>query len=141
MDKEVLIKITGKNISQDYSDPVELATVGKVLKKDGITCLTYDESDAIGTSGVKTMLWLESDKQVTLQRSGNLQSRLIIEQGVRHNCCYATVQGDITVGVFGEAVDIDLDGANGNVRLQYTVDVNMGLISRNEIEITVKEVQ
>lgn len=141
MVKDVLIKIKGTNEANGEKNTVELKTVGKMGKREGKTYLIYDESESIGTKGVKTTLKIDGQSQVVLQRTGALTSRLIIENGMRHNCCYSTVQGDIQVGVFGEKITSSLKDNGGNLYMRYTVDVNMGLISRNEIEISVKEVQ
>lgn len=138
--KNVLIKINGTNTSEGNADKVEFTTEGKLGEKEGKMYILYEEAESIGTTGVKTMLKVESDKQVVLQRSGALNSRMIIEKGQRHNCCYSTVQGDVMVGVFGEAIKSELNDNGGKLYMRYTVDVNMGLVSRNEIEISVKEV-
>ncbi|MBP3692203.1 MAG: DUF1934 domain-containing protein, partial [Clostridia bacterium] len=121
-------------------DKVEFTTEGKLGEKEGKMYILYEEAESIGTTGVKTMLKVENDRQVILQRSGALNSRMTIEKGQRHNCCYSTVQGDIMVGVFGEAIKSELGVNGGKLYMRYTVDVNMGLVSRNEIEISVKEV-
>ncbi len=139
--KNVLIKIKGTNTAEGNADNVEFTTEGKLGEKEGKMYILYEEEESIGASGVKTMLKVDSDRQVILQRSGALNSRMIIEKGQRHNCCYSTVQGDVMVGVFGEAIKSELDDDGGKLYMRYTVDVNMGLISRNEIEISVKEVK
>lgn len=138
--KNVLIKIKGTNTSGGNADKVEFTTEGKLGEKEGKMYILYEEAESIGTTGVKTMLKVENDRQVILQRIGALNSRMTIEKGQRHNCCYSTVQGDIMVGVFGEAIKSELDVDGGRLYMRYTVDVNMGLVSRNEIEISVKEV-
>lgn len=138
--KNVLIKIKGTNTSEGNADKVEFTTEGKLGEKEGKMYILYEEAESIGTTGVKTMLKVENDRQVVLQRSGALNSRMTIEKGQRHNCCYSTVQGDIMVGVFGEAIKSELGACGGKLYMRYTVDVNMGLVSRNEIEISVKEV-
>ena len=139
--KNVLIKIKGTNTAEGNADNVEFTTEGKLGEKEGKMYILYEEEESIGASGVKTMLKVDSDRQVILQRSGALNSRMIIEKGQRHNCCYSTVQGDVMVGIFGEAIKSELDDDGGKLYMRYTVDVNMGLISRNEIEISVKEVK
>lgn len=138
--KNVLINIVGINTVENDADKVEFTTEGKLGQKDGKMYILYEEDESIGAKGVKTMLKIENDKQVILQRSGALNSRMTIEKGQRHNCCYSTVQGDIMVGVFGESIKSDLSEHGGKLFMRYTVDVNMGLVSRNEIEISVKEV-
>ena len=138
--KDVLIKIKGTNDSGGDINKVELLTMGKLGQKNGKTYILYDEQESIGTAGVKTLLRVEDESQVILQRSGALNSRMTVEKGQRHNCSYSTVQGDIMVGVFGESVENQLNEKGGRLYMRYTVDVNTGLLSRNEIEISVKEV-
>lgn len=138
--KDVLIKIKGTNSANGESTAVELTALGRMGERNGQTFIMYDEEDTIGVGGVKTVLRIDSDRQVLLQRSGSLNSRLTIEKGQRHNCCYSTVQGDIMVGVFGETIQNEITSDGGRLYMRYTVDVNMGLLSRNEIEISVKEV-
>ncbi len=138
--KNVLINIVGTNTVENEADKVEFTTEGKLGEKEGKMYILYEEDESIGARGVKTMLKIENDKQVILQRSGPLNSRMTIEKGQRHNCCYSTVQGDIMVGVFGEVIKSEINQNGGKLYMRYTVDVNMGLVSRNEIEISVKEV-
>jgi uncharacterized beta-barrel protein YwiB (DUF1934 family) len=44
------------------------------------------------------------------------------------------------LGIHGEKVNIDLNENGGRIELVYTIDSDLKLVSRNEVEITVKEV-
>ena len=44
----------------------------------------------------------------------------------------------MTVGVFGEEIENTLTENGGKLFMKYSLDINSGLISENEIEISVK---
>ncbi|OJU18611.1 MAG: hypothetical protein BGN88_00545 [Clostridiales bacterium 43-6] len=137
--KDVLITIKGMHSSDDEKDEVELTTVGSLSEKNGMQYITYHESEEIGLKDVKTVLKVDSDRSVTLTRTGAMRSRLTIEKGQRHFCHYNTGYGEMMVGIFGESIRSTMTGKGGELYMSYTIDVNSELLSRNEIAITVKE--
>ena len=120
-------------------DVIEMNTVGKYGLKNGKVYLSYDDSSSVGVDDVTTILTAQND-MVVLKRTGALQSRLEIEKGERHQCHYSTQFGNLSVGIFGEMVDIKLDESGGKLSMEYTIDVNSQLLSKNNVEITIKEV-
>lgn len=137
--KNVLINIKGTQTDDADSDIIEFVTEGTMSQKNGKSLLSYDESAALGVSGVTTYLRVE-DKKVVIQRSGSLNSRLLVETQKRNMCHYETDQGSLMIGVFGEVIENNIE-KNGSLYLRYTLDVNCQLISRNEIELKVQEVK
>ena len=75
-----------------------------------------------------------------MQRSGAYNSRMVIEKGVRNNCFYMTPMGELSLGVFGEKVKSQLTENGGNIIMNYTIDTNLQLLSRNKVNISIKEV-
>jgi uncharacterized beta-barrel protein YwiB (DUF1934 family) len=139
--KEVLIEIKGKQTVDGDSDTIELTTVGKMDTVGDKTYIRYDDSAATATDSVACMIKYDpKENSVIMQRSGTLNSRMYIKKGQRHICHYETGQGVLTMGIFGENVDAKLNTNGGRLKLSYTIDVNYGLMSRNEVEINVKEV-
>ena len=134
--KDVLINIKGTHSADGDNDTVEMTTVGTLSIADGRTSLSYDETAAIGVDGVTTTVNIENS-QVSLQRSGSIGGRLLVEKGQRHLCHYDTAAGEIMIGVFGESVQHDISENGGRLYMRYTIDVNYGLVSRNELEISV----
>ena len=138
--KEKIIEIKSKMVNNfGEEDVTEVQTVGKYGVKNGKVYLSYDEGVALGIDGVTTILKAENNR-VILTRTGSLESRLEIERGERHQCHYSTVYGDLMMGIFGEALDINLNDNGGKLSMSYTIDVNCEFLSRNNVEITVKEV-
>lgn len=139
--KEVVISIKGTQIVDGEDDVIELTTVGKMNTVGNKTYLRYDDSTSTGVDGVSCMIKLDrEDNSVVMQRSGSLNSRMYIKEGQRHTCHYETTQGTITMGIFGETVHSTLSDKGGKLSMCYTIDVNYGMISRNKVEIRVKEV-
>lgn len=138
--KEVIINIKGTQIIDGDNDVIELTTVGKMNTVGNKTYLRYDDSTATGVDGVSCMIKLDKDdNSVVMQRSGSLSSRMYIKEGQRHICHYETSQGTITMGIFGESVKSTLSNKGGSLSMSYTIDVNYGMMSRNKVEIKVKE--
>ena len=137
--KDVLITIKGTQEYEGDADVIEMMTVGTLEESEGNCRLIYKEDDESG--GTVTTTLTVCDKMVTLERSGALNSRMIIEQGQRHICHYDTGFGELMIGVFGESICSTLDREQGNLSLKYTIDINAALASRNEIAISVKEAQ
>ena len=137
---EVLIEIKGTQQYPDGEPDVTTFTTTGTLYKNGDTLkLCYDESEMIGAENVSTEIVLKGNT-VFLNRSGGMESQLTIEKGRRHTCLYNTPQGDFVIGIFGESLLSDFDGANGKIYMSYTIDVYSGLLSKNIMEIKVKEI-
>lgn len=142
MMKEVIINISGEQGVDSESDTIELTTVGRFGEKNGSYYLTYDESEMLGMGGtVKTGIYIKPDKSMVLQRTGSVESRLVVEEGKRSICCYNTSAGELLIGIFGEKVKTDLTPKGGEISMKYTIDSNLRLISRNSVKISVREVK
>ena len=138
--KDVIIDIKGTQEVDGESDVVEVTTVGKMNVIAGKTYLKYDDSAATGVKGVSCVIKIDpEDDSVVMSRSGALNSRMYIKRGQRHICHYETGQGTLTMGIFGEMIKNDINADGGELFMSYTLDANCQLLSRNKVEITVKQ--
>lgn len=135
--KDVIINIKSTQVSDDNEDTIEFVTDGRMFEKDGKSLLSYDEGEMLGVPGVTTHVRIE-DKKVVIQRSGGLNSRLVVEKEKRNLCCYETEHGGIMLGVFGEVIRNNIKD-DGSLLVRYTLDVNCEFLSRNEIELKIRE--
>ena len=141
MIKDVIIEIKTEQSLDGQSDSIEFSTDGRFGIKDGSYFLSYDESGLLDIEGeIKTTLYVKPDNTVVLQRKGSYNSKMIIEKGVRTNCFYSTPVGNILLGIFGEKVLSNLNEYGGNIALTYLIDDDAKLISRNKVNISVREV-
>ncbi|MBE6886154.1 MAG: DUF1934 domain-containing protein [Oscillospiraceae bacterium] len=141
MKRDVFITIKGiQALSPDSErDEVELMTVGTLTTRDKQILLTYQESEASGFAGHTTTLTVEGQRQVIMERKGEANTQLILEKGKRHLCHYATVYGDMMIGVDTNEILSTLSPSGGELHLKYTLDINASLASINELHINVKE--
>ena len=125
-----------KQTADGVTDESELFTRGEYRIHKGAFYIDYDESEATGF--VNSHARLEVDKGVmTLTRTGSTFSNLVFEDGVRHFCHYGTEYGDCMVGITTQELSHSLNDNGGMVHLRYSVDVNSGLMTENEITIKV----
>lgn len=139
MKKDVLIEIKGVYRQDDDEDQIEMFTTGSYYKRGGNYYIAYDESEATGFEGVRTVVKVEDSDRVTLKRSGRAKSQLIIERGVRHQCHYDTGLGSMMIGVSGDRIVSALSDSGGALEFAYSLDVNTLLASENSVYINVRE--
>ncbi len=138
--KNVIIDIRGTQGIDGESDVIELSTVGTLCEKDGKYLISYEENETLKTDNVKTLVKTEGNSKITMIRSGGIDSRLVIEKGRRNTCFYSIPQGELVLGIFGETIENTLGANGGRVRMSYTIDIENSVLSRNTVEISVKEV-
>ena len=138
MIRNAIIEIKGTQENDGEENVIELNTEGRFGKKDGDYFISYDESELSGLGDVKTVLWVKKNDSVVLTRSGSFESRLEIEKGKRSVSVYRTPQGDMMLGIYGEAIEHELTDTGGKLSLCYTIDSDLTLISRNTVNISVR---
>lgn len=141
MIKDVIIEIKTEQTLDDSTDKIEFTTDARYGFRDGSYFISYDESKPMEVEGeIKTTLYVKPNASVVLQRKGAYNSRMVIEKGVRNNCLYATPNGEFSLGIFGEKVLANLSDDGGNITMNYTIDSGLQLLSRNKVNISIREV-
>ena len=142
MIKNAIISITGVQEIDGETDTIEFITDGRFGIKEGKYFLSYDEGYLIeGGGNVKTKFFVNSPQAVVISRKGDIESRMEIEKDERRICFYDTPIGKISIGIYGEEVNVNLNESGGEIDLAYTVDSELKPISQNKVKITVKEVK
>lgn len=139
--KNVIIKIKGTQGSGDEKSVIEFSSEGTLSREGEKYLLSYSEDAVIEGGGIETLLTADGKNRVILERKGSLNSKLLIEKGVRNNCFYSVPEGSLTLGIFGKEVDNRLCDTGGKIKMVYTLDANMRLISENTVEISVREIK
>lgn len=137
--KKVLIKVKGVQGIDGDNTVIELVTEGTLRRFENEYTITYTEEQTVEGSKTKTVLTVQSDNTVVLERRGDLNSRLVITEGERNNCLYAMPQGTLSLGIYGKEVKSNLTESGGTVKMVYTIDANLEPISENTVEIFVEE--
>ena len=136
--ENILLNIKGVQEVDGQKDVTEFLSSGGLSFDDENVVIIYDDSVSLGIEGVETKITITPEKTVTLLRNNGKYGNLIIEEGKRHLCRYATEYGDIMLGINGEMV-YDKLKTDGVLKLKYSIDINSGLLSRNEVEISIRE--
>ncbi len=138
--KDVIIKIVGYQGLEDDTETVELTTVGKCGERNGEILLSYIEGELVGKKGVKTYLRYKAPDTVILQRSGEVESRMVIEKDGRHTCLYNAGYGDLLLDIIGKEVEFTKKNNGFRITMCYRIDAAGRPLSENKVEITVREV-
>lgn len=140
MQENYIITVTGIQTVDGEKDKIEVITTGDYLSKNGHRYIKYKEYDTDNPNiSTDTVVKVESDNKVSIIRMSDHPSRLILENGVRHQCHYSTVMGDILMGVYTSKVEHTLTDRGGDIFVRYQLDFFADLVSDNEIHINIKE--
>ncbi len=136
--KNVLISIKSFQAAQDTDEEsFELVTDGEYSINDGIAEFSYMESELTGFAGTRTSFVIEPDR-VVLNRAGGLNGEMIFSEGKKHHFVYDTAYGALTMGVDTQRIKKQLDENGGNLEIQYVIDIDNVVMSRNKFMINVR---
>ena len=137
MEENVLINM--KSVQSVYDDrtETELVTSGRMTISDGLYSISYDDSEATGFPGSTTNIVVRGSEYASVSRTGATVSDLVMETGKKHHCHYETPYGTMNIGVYTHVIENFLE-EKGTIYMQYTIDINSGYISDNEIILKIK---
>ena len=140
MNDNYLITVIGKQTVDGESDSIEAITSGDCrIEDNGDITITYPEfSEENPTVRTDTTVSLRGNI-LTIERRGQMSSRLILEKGRRHQCLYETPMGQMFIGIFTDGIEVELDKSGGDIRASYQLDFNQNVVSYNEFYINIKE--
>ncbi|MBQ7218688.1 MAG: DUF1934 domain-containing protein [Ruminococcus sp.] len=140
MNDNYLITVIGKQTVDGESDSIEVITSGDCrIEDNGDITITYPEfSEENPTVRTDTTVSLRGNI-LTIERRGQMSSRLILEKGRRHQCLYETPMGQMFIGIFTDGIEVELDKSGGDIRASYQLDFNQNVVSYNEFYINIKE--
>lgn len=142
MKQEVLITLRGtQQYEQDKPETVELMTRGVMLDRSGKYSLSYVETELTGTPGVVTTFFIPNPQRVVLTREGPVKSRMVFVEGIKDESLYDMGFGSLLVGICARKIDVDLNENGGRLRIDYTVEIEQSVTSRNSYEILVTPVK
>lgn len=139
MERKIFLNLKSINSVGNDSSKTELNSDGVLrILDNGDIEISYEESEATGFKGSTTFIVISTDMLITLKRVGSAPSILTIEADRKHLCHYGTPYGVIMMGITTHAVRSNITFDGGELYLKYTIDVNGGYVSDNEIYLNVK---
>lgn len=136
--KKVMIKIRGTQGLGGEKDVIEFATEGTLRQVGGDYILSYLDGAVMNSEKIRTRVIASGEKSVVLERTGAIKSKLFIEKGVRNNCFYSVPEGSLTLGIYGKEIENSLSENGGKIKMVYTLDTDLKLLSENSVEISVE---
>ncbi|MCD7726817.1 MAG: DUF1934 domain-containing protein [Ruminococcus sp.] len=138
-EKNVLITFKTRQDDGVNQEEIEVITGGSFLKTDDGYVIKYEETEATGFDGCLTTLTVTGEEKVVLDRTGAVQSRLVIDRNKKHYCNYGTPYGSIQMGVQTGEIRSTLNDSGGDLFFKYVIDVEASLLGNYEVSINVKE--
>ena len=132
------ISILGSQRSPDEEEEkFELITEGSFTHSGAAMLISYRDSDVTGFKGSKTTFIVEPER-ITLTRDSWYGGDMVFDEREKHHFLYQTPFGAMTMGINTELVTRELTDMGGDLRIDYAIDVDNVLVSRNSFKISVK---
>ncbi len=116
---------------------IELVTEGTLTWRDGGWEISYEESDLTGLAGVHTTFRVKPE-QVTLLRTGKLQSQMLFREGEPHDSLYQMEFGALLITVCAKQIDANIGAAGGTVDLTYSIEIEHGAAGIVEYHLDIR---
>ncbi len=136
MTEERLLKIRDVSSDGTDTDTVEMETTCRYYGDDKNYTIEFDELFAEDMKS-NTVLRVKDGKCAHLLRRGSINTELIIEKGVRHNCAYSTPYGELMVGITATDFESRKMGTLLRLKMNYTVDFYGDINQTKEMTVTV----
>jgi len=141
MKQEVLITLRGtQTFAQEKPESIELMTRGTMTGRNGKFAISYEETELTGVKGTTTTFLVFNPKRIVLSREGAVRSRMVFEEGIKNEALYDLGFGSLLISICARKIVVDLSKTGGKLLIDYTVEVEQSMSSRNNYEIIVEPV-
>ena len=141
MKRPVVLSIQGKQFYDDQEpETIELVTEGTLEKRPDGWVICYEESDLTGMAGVTTCFQVE-EEQITLTRSGKLQSQMVFRLGVLHESLYQMEFGALMIAVKAKQLYFDLTPAGGMIDLIYDIEIEQTAAGEVDYHLDIRTIE
>lgn len=142
MENNALITLIGKNTVDGEVDSFELTTEGKYMKQNGKYLVSYEGSEITGYDNTTTTLKIQ-ENLVSMIRFGKSagSSQMIFEENKQYTGVYRTPHGNMSVDVYTNEMQVNVDDCGGEVMLDYFVQLNSCQPVRNNLKVKIRKVE
>ena len=118
----------------------ETTLYGKISTRGSTFFVKYEE-ESEGMGGVYTELSFDmaKPKELSISRSGALESCMYFEEGKRHVCVYDTGIMPFEICIFSREVDNQL-ATNGTLNLVYLVEIKGACAQKTVFKMEVEKI-
>ena len=137
--KDVWISIHSiQDVDESEENSLEFTTDGYYYYDGENGCLSYMETEVTGLEGTRTSVIVMPD-QVVVDRDGMVTSRMVFKEGLKNSFLYNTPFGQATMGIDTRSIRREMGENGGSVEIDYVVDMEHAVVTRNRFRLTVKE--
>lgn len=137
--KDVVISIrTVHAVDMEDEDYLDFTTDGLYTYDGEVGCLSYLETEVTGMEGTRTSVIVMPD-QVVVDRDGLITSRMIFKEREKSSFLYNTPYGTATMNINTRRISHSLDEHGGSVEIDYVVDMEHAVITRNQFRLNITE--
>lgn len=138
---DLMVKIKTSQAAESpelTTEPVELLTEARRVKKNGAIYIIYEESELSGTPGCITSIKVDGD-EVSLRRFGTYAQEMHFKEGKPFLGLYDTPLGMVDMEINTNEVRNELrdEGTRGSLFLDFNVTLKGLLEARNTMEIKI----
>lgn len=138
MNAVITIKST-QGLEFAKSDEIEFVTDGEYLHDESGSLIRYMESEITGLTGTETAVSVRGN-EVIVRRRGTLNSRMEFREGEKSRFLYDTQFGSATLSVDTRKIMTRMDPTGAEIQIDYIVDMDHAIVSRNSLKLNVKRV-
>lgn len=133
-----IIKITGvQGFMQSDAETIELVTDGVYCRSEDGYQVYYVESEVTGLQGTSTTVDI-TPEGITVERKGMLNSKMQFREGKKDRFLYDTRYGAATMELETRKVKARFDDFGGELSIDYVVNMEHTVASRNTLNMSVK---
>ena len=141
MKQKVLLSIRGTQVYMDQEpDVIELVTEGTLATKNGTWLLQYEETELTGLQGVTTTFLIRPD-EITLKRTGRLNSQMVFKEGVPHDSLYQMEFGALMMTVCATHMHWELSESGGTVDLNYSIEIEHTAAGQIDYHLDIRPIE
>ena len=135
---DAVIRISGtQGINDSSPETVELITDGVYSRTERGYEICYEESELTGLYNTATRVEIRPDG-VTVERKGMLNTKMEFRAGEHCSFLYDTMYGAATLGVDTRKISADMNDLGGELCIDYVVNMEHAVASRNKLIMSVK---
>lgn len=139
MENNYNLKIKTTQVVESESYDMDFEMNASYVKINDTRYISYIETDEESKNKLRTTVKIKPNGIVTIIKGKN--EGMVLEIGKTHSCCYPTPFGDIVLDVSAYKITNSLNDNGGELELQYSLIVDGNELSKNTLNLTVKEIQ
>lgn len=137
--RKVVVTVVGTQTDAGGEESrIEFVTVGSRQDRDGVSYITYRESEITGMEGTTTLLKLYPDR-LTLVRMGAVELKQEFSRGLTSHSTYITPYGSLKMAVSTRHFAMAAAGGKEAVTAGYDLEIDGRWQSYNTLSVEIRE--